>query len=209
MNFVNKYQDPLPLTLPVGQEQSRRQEIAGLRLEDAAMLAFNGELRAVHERAPSVDVDQIASLARWLQELPTETAEATLDARMAKAESLALMLDDSDWALPAEVAERGRRLLEYIERIDDLIPDQLPLLGRLDEALLIELCWSQFDGEVRDYLDYRRFCSEQQFRGSAGERRMAWESACLAQASAIVHRQQVNERGYSRPNRLTRPFRIC
>ena len=92
MNFVNRHQDPLPLILPAGHGQSRRQEIAGLRLEDAAMLAFNGQLHAVHEPAPSVDADQIASLARWLQQMPTETAEATLDLRMAKADSLALML---------------------------------------------------------------------------------------------------------------------
>ena len=209
MNFVNRQMDPLPLTLPVGRGQSRRQEIAGLRLEDAAMLAFNCQLRAVHEQAPSVDADQIASLARWLQQLPSETAEATLELRMAKAESLALMLDDSDWVLPDAVAQRARRVLDYIQRIDDLIPDALPLLGRLDEALLIELCWSEFDGEVRDYLDYRRFCREQKFRGSASERRTAWESNCLAEAGAIVHRQQMNERGYARPNRLTRPFRIC
>lgn len=209
MNFAKRYPELLPLDLPSGHQPSRRTEIAGLQLADAAMLAFNCQLREVHEQAPAVDADQIASLARWLQAIPAETAEATIGLRMAKAESLASMLDDPEWTLPAQVVERGRRLLAYIQRIDDLIPDELPLIGRLDEALLVELCWSEFDGEVRDYLDYRRFCREQEFRGSADERRLAWESDCLARAGAILHRQQVNERGYSRPERISRPFRVC
>jgi hypothetical protein len=119
------------------------------------------------------------------------------------------MLDDPDWSLPADVAQRGRQLIDYIRNFDDLIPDDLRLIGHLDDALLVELSWSEFAGELQDYLDYRRFCSEGKFRGTASERRTAWESACLAEASAMMHRQEVRERGYSRPLRLSQPFRVC
>lgn len=153
--------------------------------------------------------DQIASLARWLQTLPEEATEATINLRLARAESLRQMLDDPDWPLPADVAQRGRQLIDYIRNFDDLIPDDLRLIGHLDDALLVELSWSEFAGELQDYLDYRRFCSESTFRGTASERRTAWESACLAQASAMMHRQEVRERGYSRPLRLSQPFRVC
>lgn len=209
MNFPKTYQELLPLALPLAHADSRRQEIAGLKLADAAVLAFNFQLHDVHERAPSVGADQIVSLARWLQDLPQATAEATINLRLARAESLRQMLDDPDWQLPADIAQRGRHLLDYIRSFDDLIPDETPLIGHLDDALLVELSWSEFAGEVQDYLDYRRFCSESSFRGSADERRTAWESACLAEASAILHRHEVNERGYSRPLRLTQGFRVC
>lgn len=209
MNFLRSYREPLPLALPLAHAKPRRQEIAGLQLADAAMLAFNNQLHGVHQRAPSVDADQIASLARWLQTLPAETAEATINLRLARAESLRQMLDDPDWPLPADVAQRGRQLIDYIRNFDDLIPDDLRLIGHLDDALLVELSWSEFAGELQDYLDYRRFCSEGTFRGTASERRTAWESACLAEASAMMHRQEVRERGYSRPLRLSQPFRVC
>jgi hypothetical protein len=208
MNFLNSYQEPLPLALPSVHANSRRQEIAGLKLADAAMLAFNYQLHDVSEKAPSVDADQVVSLARWLQDLPEKTAEATINLRLARAESLRRMLDDPDWSLPADVAERGRHLLDYIRRFDDLIPDYLPLIGHLDDALLVELCWSEFAGEVQDYLDYCRFCREGSFRGSASERRTAWESACLVEASELIHRQELRERGYSRPLRVFQPFRV-
>lgn len=130
--------------------------VAGLKLADAALLAFNYQLHVVHDQAPSVGAEQIADLADWLRALPRETAEATINLRLARAESLRRMLDDADWSLPAETRERGRALLAYLRVFDDLIPDDLPLLGHLDDALLIELSWSEFAGEVQDYGDYCR-----------------------------------------------------
>ena len=34
------------------------------------------------------------------------------------------------------------------------------LFGNLDEALMVELCWKEFDAEVGDYLDFCRFRAE-------------------------------------------------
>jgi len=209
MNFINSWKEPLPLSLPLAHSESRRRQVDGLKLADAAMLDFNYHLHGVSGRAPSVDADQITSLALWLQALPAETAEATINVRLARAESLRRMLDDPDWSLPEDVASNGRRLLDYIRRIDDLIPDDMPLIGHLDDALLVELSWSEFAGEVQDYLDYCRFIGESHVRGTAEERRVVWESACLAEASHIIHRQQVRERGYARIEPLSRPFRVC
>jgi len=39
--------------------------------------------------------------------------------------------------------------------------------------------------------------------------RTAWEAACVAAASEMLHRQQVRERGYARPQRLEQPLRVC
>ena len=209
MNFLYSRSEPLPLPLPAANAGSRNHDIAGLKLADAALLAFNYQLHAVREAAPSVDADQFADLATWLRALAPETAQATINLRLARAESLRRMLDDPDWSLPAATRGRGRTLLAYLRVFDDLIPDDLPLIGHLDDALLIELSWSEFAGEVQDYLDYCRFCSEVRVRGTADERRSEWERECLAQASAMLHRQTVRERGYSRPLPYSRPFRVC
>jgi len=209
MNTLYAIPEPLPLNLPEGKPNARRQQVAGLRLEDAELLAYNSRLQAVSATAPTVDADQIASLARWLQQLPQEKAEATIALRMARAQSLALMLDDADWQIPEPIATRGRHLLAALLGSENLIPDATPLFGHLDEALLVELCWDAFEGEVGDYLDFRRFRATQAFRGTREELRTAWESACVADASELLHRQQVRERGYSRPSRMEQPFRVC
>jgi uncharacterized membrane protein YkvA (DUF1232 family) len=206
MNIVSSRQDFLPLRL--SQDATDTAAPAGLQLADAALLAFNLELHDLRGDAPLVGAAQLAGLAQWLQALPADTAAATIELRLARAESLRRMLDDADWSLPAGLAQRARRLLAYIERCDDLIPDDVPLLGHLDDALLVELSWSEFSGEVQDYLDYRRWCSHERVRGSAEDRRNAWETDCLAEAGALLHRQEVRSRGYARVELLCEPFRV-
>lgn len=206
---LNSHSEPLPLALPAANPTSRARAVAGLQLADAALLQFNFQLHDVHHGAPSVDAGQFADLASWLSALPAETAQATIALRLARAESLRRMLDDPDWHLPADLRERGVHLLDYLYRFDDLIPDDMPVIGHLDDALLIELSWSEFEGEVRDYEDFCRFCSQSRVRGSGEERRSAWERECLAEASAMLHRQTVRERGYARQQPLSRPFRVC
>lgn len=208
MNTVYSIPDPLPLSLPAGKPQARRQQVAGLQLEDAALMAFNGQLHAISAQAPAVDADQFASLARWLQELPPGKAEATIALRMARADSLAQMLDDPDWQIPERIAARGRHLVAALRGSENLVPDATPLFGHLDEALMVELCWAEFAGEVGDYLDFSRFRAEAGFRGNRDELRTAWESACVARASEMLHRHGVRARGYSRPGRLQQPFRV-
>jgi hypothetical protein len=208
MNSMYAIPEALPLALPSGKPNARRQQVAGLRLEDAALLDYNACLQSVCARAPRVDADQIASLARWLEQLPPETAEATIALRLSRAHSLALMLEDRDWQIPEAMAARARHLLAALVDGENLIPDATPLFGHLDEALMVELCWAEFAGEVGDYLDFRRFRREQAFRGTREELRTAWESACVARASEMLHRHEVRSRGYARPVRLEQPFRV-
>ena len=137
---------------------------------------------------------------------PTSAADAGVTTR---AESLRRMINDPDWSLPAELAQRARHWLDHIRRFGESVPLDLPLLSQRDSLVLAEMSWSEFAGEVQDYLDFCRFRSEGSFRGTADEHRLAWESACLAEAGALIHRQEVRERGYSRPSRLSERFRVC
>ena len=137
---------------------------------------------------------------------PAPAADAGLATR---AQALHRMINDPDWSLSAELAQRARHWLDHIRRFGESAPLDLPLLSQRDSRVLAEMSWSEFAGEVQDYLDFCRFRSEGSFRGTADERRLAWESACLAEAGALIHRQEVRERGYSRPARLSERFRIC
>lgn len=141
--------------------------------------------------------------------LPLALPAVNAGVSLARAESLRCMLDDADWDLSPELRQRGIALIDYLHRFDDLIPDDLPVIGHLDDALLIELSWSEFEGEVADHQDFLRFCRETPIRGTAEERRTAWESDCLAQANTLLHRQALRERGYARPELFSRPFRVC
>src|SRR5690606_40574143 len=99
--------------------------------------------------APKVSADQVATLGRWLQALPPSQAEAVLRERLSRAEPLRRMLADGDWDLDPAMRERSNLLLDYLQEVHDLIPDDLPLLGQLDDALLVELAWDSFAAEDR------------------------------------------------------------
>ncbi len=210
MNIENSpFQQSLPLVLPVLHKYSRRHRIEDIELNDSAVHAFNEELQSMHEQAPIVQVDQVVSLARWLQTLSAETAEATIHSRLSQADLLRRMLQDADWNTPASLAQRAERLLRYVTRTDDLIPDDMPVLGHLDDALLVEMSWPEFAGEAQDYRDFCQFRATTDFpRGSSSELRAAWESHCLAEANALLHRQLIRDRGYARVAPLSGTVRV-
>lgn len=131
-----------------------------------------------------------------------ETASTVGDAR---AKSLRRMLDDPDWRLSEESSRRGRELLAELVGFG---ADRAQLSPG-SKAAAVELAWAEFDGELQDYDDYCRFCTGRGVRGSADERRSAWESACLVEASEMLLRQEIRDRGYARPTRISQRFRVC
>lgn len=200
--------DDLALPLPPPSSDARRRQLGDLTLEDAAVARFNALLAELSPDAPRVSADQLVTLARWLQAQPPDQAVAILSERLARAEQLRRMLNDGDWDVDADMRERARMLTSYLQQVDDLIPDDQPLVGHLDDALLVELAWPAFRAETLDYDDFCRFRSAERPRGTAAERRLAWENACLAEAALLQQRRDVRARRYAGGQPLPALFRV-
>ncbi len=97
--------------------------------------------------------------------------------RIATLETIAQMVQDKDWVLPGSVRPRVLTALAYFLNPLDLIPDHIPALGFLDDAIMIELISQDLRHEVEGYQDFRRFRDREQGRVRAGstplERRLA------------------------------------
>jgi hypothetical protein len=154
-----------PLPLPAARHAHRRRLAGTVELSPAAIERFNRYLHELNPDAPHVDSDAIASVARWLQLQPREQQQPLLDARLQRLEELRAMRDDSDWTLEPRQAQRIDKLLAYVDDNQDLIPDDLPLFGRLDDALLVELVWPMLAEDIDDYLDFRHYRDELASRG--------------------------------------------
>ena len=187
---------------------SSRDTIAGLQLDASAVSRFDGLLHEVYPEARHVDVDRIASIGRWLQDLPPELARTALDERLSRIELLRTMIDDADWDHRETASGRVRKLLAYLDQDVDLIPDSIPLLGLLDDVILLELAWPAVETEADDYLDFCRFRESDQPTGDGAQQREAWINARLQALALFQHHNRVNESRYAESGQPRDAFRV-
>ena len=184
---------PMPMRAASG---THRPEPSPLHIAGPALARFNDVLHSIHPDAPHLDAAALADVALWLLDLPPAQARRELHQRLARLRELRRMADDIDW--DTDLAQRARlqRLLAYVVERDDLIPDRTPRLGRLDDALLVELAWPAFADELEDYLDFCRFRHEQHPQGAPPLKRSAWVRMRLAEGALWQQLQRVHGARY-------------
>jgi len=99
--------------------------------------------------------------------------------RIRTLEHLIEMLRDSDWRL--EGADRARILdaIAYFVDPDDLIPDRIPGIGYLDDAIMVELVANELAHEIEayeDFCEFRKRCPKKEERAKLETRRKALQS---------------------------------
>ena len=106
------------------------------------------------------------------------------------------MLDDTDWDADDATRTRLRKLFAYIDHDEDLIPDHEPLIGKLDDVLLIELAWPAFVTEAEEYRDFCSYRNEENPDGDGASRRSAWLRDRMAEIGLWQHNARVNDSHY-------------
>jgi uncharacterized membrane protein YkvA (DUF1232 family) len=92
--------------------------------------------------------------------------------RLHRLEPLVEMVEDPDWQLPEADRARVLNALAYFANSNDLIPDHVPGLGFLDDALMVELITRELCPEIRAYGRFRAFReAESERRRKLGQER--------------------------------------
>jgi uncharacterized membrane protein YkvA (DUF1232 family) len=86
----------------------------------------------------------------------TKVPKFVLD-RLTKLEIMIRMLTDHEWRLPQKDTVRVLNALAYFSEPEDLIPDHIPGLGFLDDAIMIELVVRELRHEIDAYEDFCDF----------------------------------------------------
>jgi uncharacterized membrane protein YkvA (DUF1232 family) len=79
--------------------------------------------------------------------------------RLAHLDTMIAMARDEGWAMPEPDLQRVLSALVYFADPKDVIPDAIPVLGYLDDAIMIELCTRDLKHEFdayEDFCDYRQ-----------------------------------------------------
>ena len=77
--------------------------------------------------------------------------------RLTKLDAMIAMVSDEGWGLPDEDRNRVLSALVYFADPSDVIPDNVPVLGFLDDAIMIELCVRELKHELDAYDDFCYF----------------------------------------------------
>ena len=79
-------------------------------------------------------------------------------------EDLVKMIEDEDYELPKAPRAEVLAALSYFANPEDLIPDQVPGLGFLDDAIMIKIAEDEFRHELWGYRKFANFRSGAEVR---------------------------------------------
>jgi uncharacterized membrane protein YkvA (DUF1232 family) len=155
-------------------------------LSDKDIEHFVAMAREAHEAIAHEDdaVDQIASATRKIFEAAQDTELPDyISERLGKLGVLADMVTDKEWKLPEEDLERVLCAMAYFANPEDLIPDRVPGIGFLDDAIMAELVIENLEAEISAYKEFCAFRSSEGANRGADVSREDW----LADQRAALH----------------------
>jgi uncharacterized membrane protein YkvA (DUF1232 family) len=202
MNASISIPNPLPAILYrpfIGM--GRRHRINGFDLSEDSVDRFN-QLLARLGRQDGLDRDQLVSAARELCDRSIlDSAPACIRERLTKIATVEQMVADGSWASANDTVNTAKTVVDYARGHDDLIPDWLPKVGRLDDAIVVETAWPQLAAEVDDYLDFcrlralearQRDCTVDGFAFTRSD----WEQARYDEMVFAEHERKIRETSY-------------
>lgn len=151
-------------------------------------LIMNEARKAARRLAPE---DIVAAAEDLLTEVPTSEAPGFIVERLERLRLLIQMLSDIEWRLPHQDATRVLNALAYFAEPEDLIPDHIPGLGFLDDAIMIELVVRELKHEMeayQDFCDYRQRLSDS--GDGSGASREGWLDARRKELQARMRRRR-------------------
>ena len=131
-------------------------------ISDQELDQFRSVLESARTRAAQSGPREIVEAARAVVErLQPATLSPFVAKRLQKVRALIGMLDDPEWQLPEPERQRVLDGLAYVADAHDLVPDDVPVLGLVDDAIMLELVLRELQHEIDAYEDFDGFRSDE------------------------------------------------
>jgi len=167
-------------------------------LDDNDLRHFQLIMQQARTTAARIAPEEIvASAEELLSSIDSESAPAFVAERLQKLRLLIDMLSDIEWRLPQAEANRVLNALAYFAEPDDLIPDSIPGLGFLDDAIMIELICRELKHEVEAYEDFCDYRARVR-RDAGGNKRVSrddWLESRRSKLQSRMRRRKRKQRG--------------
>lgn len=167
-----------------------------IQLSDDDLQFFIKGMRDVEASVQGTDPASIISAAqKLLDETRGKAVPPFIAERLGSVESMIAMSLDAGFSLPDADQQRVLSALAYLADPNDAIPDDVPVLGFLDDAIMIELCRQDLRFEIEAYDDFCAWrADEARARGvdpeSLAVQRAEWADVRAAEEIARMHRRR-------------------
>jgi uncharacterized membrane protein YkvA (DUF1232 family) len=137
-----------------------------LEFTDKDLERFRNLARQAMANTEELSRDEIIGAARnLLKEVDENVGADYIRSRLGQLQILIDMLEDEGWGMQDVGQKRVLAALAYFNNPEDLIPDHIPAVGFLDDAIMVELLCRELKPEIDAYCDFVKY------RSAAAKRR--------------------------------------
>lgn len=168
-------------------------------LDESDIAYFKSIYRAAKKNASPDDWTKISRGVRKLIKEVRETKKvpAFVTDAIVSLEDLIEMVDDMDYNAPKSVVGRAVAALAYFANPQDVIPDDVPMVGFLDDAIMIKFVEEDLKHELWAYRKFRAYREgrEQRFwTPTARERLRPWLEAKRSELRKTVKQREAKDK---------------
>lgn len=148
-----------------------------IELNESDLEHFKSLMKEAITKAKDLSDDTIITRA---QEVCAEMEQARVPdfvaSRLVSLEMLIQAVQDEDWQMPEDERTEVLTSLAYFAEPQDLVPDSIPGLGYLDDAIMIELVIRDLSLDLEAYQAFCAYRSTEERRreGAANVDRAGW-----------------------------------
>ena len=183
-----------------------------ISLSDADLERFVASMKQAESKADKLDEKAIlAASQELLNKTDPEELPDFIATRLGHLKTLIAMVQDVGFGLPEEDKANVLSALTYFALPDDIVPDDVPVLGFLDDAIMIELCARDLKYEIEAYDAFCHWRIDEAKRRSEDLEnlhlnRHDWAEAKRVEAIESMHRRR--QESYVSGNWSPKLFRI-
>ncbi|GLR69166.1 YkvA family protein [Agaribacter marinus] len=169
-----------------------------LKLSESDLTHFRELMHTAIEKASKLPPAQVVAKA---QELCKEMEDASIPdfvkVRLNSLSTLIQALEDDEWQIPDDEKAEILTSLAYFSEPHDLVPDNIPGLGYLDDAIMIELVIQDMSLDLEAYTSFCSFRrAEENRRGAdANVNRESWLEAGRTEYRSRLRRNKSKSSG--------------
>jgi len=157
-----------------------------IELSDDDLKYFADAMQSAQKESQNLSAKEITdAAAKLLADGKDNKLPAFISDRLSKIDSMVSMVNDAGFGMDEEDKKRVLSCLTYFANPKDIIPDNVPVLGFLDDAIMIELVVRELQHEVEAYDDFVEYREDEARRRGVDSSTLKTERVEWAEARRV------------------------